>query len=259
MIRGYRKRTVKIYCGCVRQFLQWVENPFGGDVGNKMKDFLLEKKRQNCSPKTLNVYLASLKFFYGEIIGFAGKIDVKFARRRRRMPVVLERDEILAIIRNTYNMKHRLIIALAYGAGLRVSEVVNLRSSDLDFERNLVFVEDAKGGKDRYTILPERVKEDLRNFVSSHDWALAFPRKDGKKLSTRTLQKFFKTALFRTFPRKRRATFHSLRHSFATHLLETGTSLRHIQKLLGHSSIRTTEYYTHLSQRKIFEDLASPL
>ncbi len=277
-IRNYSPRTVKSYLGYLKEFFEFCKKDkisptyFDEEVA---KNFLLDKKEHNCSAKTLNVCLAAIKFFYKEIQGFSHKINIKFARRNVRLPVVLSNGEIMDIIRTLMNLKHRLALSLAYGSGLRVSEVANLKIKDVDFDGRMIFVRQGKGGKDRITILPEALMEDLKRFIESrfsvenltgniferncispNDYL--FESQRGGKLTTRALQKVFQKALIRAGITKS-ATFHSLRHSFASHLIEGGVNLRFIQELLGHQNIRTTELYTHVSSEALIRNVKSPL
>jgi site-specific recombinase XerD len=163
------------------------------------------------------------------------------------------------------------MISMAYGAGLRVSEVVNLKIYDLNFEEKTIHIRQSKGAKDRITILPEALISNLKDFISSHHGNCLSPCPENdylfisssqKKLTTRTLQKVFRQTLQKTILQgsgiNPNASFHSLRHSFASHLVTAGVNLRIIQELLGHRSIRTTEIYTHV-ESKIFRDVKSPL
>lgn len=269
-IRFYSQKTVKSYVCCLKQYFQfllesslWRKKYEDFDFLENfdeflIRDFLRSKKRQNCSPMTLHVYLSSIKCFYREVVKLPHKIDIKFAKRPRKLPVILAHSEIMRIIGTLLNLKHRLIIALAYGAGLRVSEVVNLRIYDLNFSQNTIHIRQAKGAKDRITILPETLISDLQNYISGRratDFLFLSNRRG--KLSVRTVQKIFLTAKNR-IPITKNATFHSLRHSFATHLLEGGVNLRIIQELLGHNSITTTQLYTRVSS-SMFSNVKSPL
>ena len=158
----------------------------------------------------------------------------------------------------TKNYKHNLLVSLSYGSGLRVSEVIALKIKDIDFDRMTIHIKQAKGQKDRITILPTKLKNDLTNFMrskSSNDFV--FPSERGGKLTTRTVQKVFSSALVKSGIQKD-ATFHSLRHSFATHLLENGTDIRFVQEILGHANIRTTQRYTHVTNPQL-RNIKSPL
>lgn len=267
-IRGYSQKTVISYTHCLKGYFEYLISYLPKKYEDfdflenfdefLIKNFLKYKKEHNCSPKTLHVYLSSIKCFYKEIVKIPNKINIKFAKRPRKLPVVLLHGEIMEIIRTLQNLKHRLIISLAYGAGLRVSEVTNLKIQDLNFTEKNIHIHLAKGAKDRITILPESIITDLEDFILNrqpNDYL--FPSQRGGKLNTRTLQKIFRIAKNKTQIIKD-ATFHSLRHSFATHLLEGGVNLRIIQELLGHQSIRTTQLYTQVSS-SIFIGIRSPL
>ena len=282
VIRCYSSKTVKAYLLSLKGYFKFFSSHlppnysfFGIDKNSDeylIKKFLMYKKEQNCSPKTLHVYLSAIKFFYKEVIRNPQAIDIKFAKRQRKFPVVLSNSEIMAIIGTLQNLKHRLIVSLAYGAGLRVSEVTNLKIRDLNFEDGTISIRQSKGAKDRITILPESLTSDLKDFICNHpdgwdrdensrrlrpgDDYLFLSSRQGK-LSTRTLQKTFRAAKNKAKITKQ-ATFHSLRHSFASHLLEANVNLRIIQELLGHQNIRTTEIYTHV-EPKLFRNVKSPL
>lgn len=233
----------------------------GTFIAENVKNFLLYKSEQKCSPMTLHVYLAAITFFYYRVLDVELKLNIKYARRERKLPVILAHHEIVVLIGTLNNLKHRMMIAVAYGAGLRISEVVNLRVAHLDFHENIIHIKNSKGAKDRITILPEQIVGDLREFVANknpQDFVFPSQRsRGGRKLSTRTLQKIFRNAL-RKAKITSNATFHSLRHSFATHLLENGVDLRFIQELLGHNDIRVTQIYTHMTDAA-FKKIKSPL
>lgn len=162
------------------------------------------------------------------------------------------------ILQAPKNSKHRLLLALAYGAGLRVSEVVDLRVGDLDLPALMIHIKQGKGQKDRISVVPDTLVNDLRNLIAgkgAREYVFASER--GGKLTTRTAQKVFETALHLS-EIKKDATFHSLRHSFATHLLENGVDIRYVQELLGHQNIRTTQQYTHVTNPKL-RNIKSPL
>lgn len=242
---SYSPKTAKAYSRCLKEY--FAKKGGGVEMFDEefIKKFLLQKHEAGCSSSTVNIYLNAIKFFYKRILKSEVKIDIKFARRRKRLPVVLSREEVLKIINVIRNPKHKLLISLAYGAGLRVSEVVNLRVQDLDFERKLVYVRQGKGNKDRVTLLPEKLVFELRErLIGENDYV--FVSNWGGKLTSRTAQKIFSNALAKAGIFKD-ATFHSLRHSFATHMLENGVSIRYIQELLGHRDIKTTQLYTKVT------------
>lgn len=268
VIGSYSLKTVKTYTLSLKDYFNFFSSHlpknyafFGFDKNfdeELIKKFLKFKMEQNCSPMTLHVYLSAINFFFNEVVKIPLKINIKYAKRPRRLPVVLAHEEIMTIIRTSQNLKHRTIIALAYGAGLRVSEVTKLKIRDINFQQNLINIRQSKGNKDRITILPELIIEDLKNLIAerSSDEFL-FKSTRGGKLTTRTLQKVFHNLLFHTNI-STPATFHSLRHSFATHLLENGVNLRIIQELLGHQKITTTQIYTQVSS-SLMTSVKSPL
>lgn len=158
----------------------------------------------------------------------------------------------------TVNTKHRLLLALSYGAGLRVSEAVSLRIRDVDVDELTLHIKHAKGDKDRISVIPATAVTDLRGFLAGRNGAkYVFFSEQGGRLTTRTAQKIFEHALRKAGIQKP-ATFHSLRHSFATHLLENGVDVRYVQELLGHQNIRTTELYTHVTN-PMLKKIKSPL
>lgn len=256
-IRNYSPRTRQAYLRCLREYFAYNKSAEVLDEEN-IKDFLQQKVHLKASSQTINLYLNAIKFFYREILKVSQTINLKFAKRSQKLPVLLTRREIEQILGNISNPKHRLMIALAYGAGLRVSEIVNLKIGDLDLMENTVHIKAAKGNKDRLTVFPEKLTPDFRQlFGARKQTVFLFASERGGKLTTRTAQKIFSTALHKAGIEKQ-ATFHSLRHSFATHLLENGVDIRYVQELLGHKNIRTTQIYTHLTNPKL-KNIKSPL
>lgn len=257
-LRGMSPRSVRAYVSCVRYFLVFVGKGFERLDEERVKAFLLQRQNMGAAPQTVNLYLNAIKFFYRYVMKEQTPIGLRFAKRRKRLPVVLAHEEVLRVIDSYTNRKHRLLVALAYGAGLRVSEAVRLRVQDLDFERDAVMVRSGKGNRDRQTLLPGKLVSVLRAACAYRDPAdWVFPSERGGHMSTRTAQKVFEQGLQRVGIRKK-ATFHSLRHSFATHLLENGTDIRYVQELLGHQSIKTTQVYTRVTDKTV-RTIESPL
>ena len=245
-LRNFSPRTIKAYVSALKFFFDFQKGDTDMKIEN-VRQFLLRKKEAGASPQTVNLYLNAIKFFYREIAKSSVKIDLKFAKRSLKLPIVLSREEILRIIEVIVNLKHKIMISLAYGAGLRVSEVVSLKVEDVDFAGLSLHLKEAKGAKDRITVFPERLIDNLKNLIAGKihkDYVFSSER--GGKLTTRTAQKIFERAMKRANILKP-ATFHSLRHSFATHLLENGTDTRFVQELLGHENIRTTQRYTQVT------------
>lgn len=218
----------------------------------------MKKQANNLSSQTINLSLNSIKFFYREILKIKDPIDIKFAKKTNKIPIVLSRDEIQKIIDSIANKKHKLIIALAYGAGLRISEAINLRIKDINIGELTIHLKQAKGKRDRITIFPNKIVKKLKMILSEKSKNdFLFESNRGGKLHTRTIQKIFEKAI-KSAKIKKDATFHSLRHSFATHLLENGVDIRYVQELLGHQNIRTTQIYTKVTNPSI-KKIKSPL
>ncbi|MFC1617657.1 tyrosine-type recombinase/integrase [Patescibacteria group bacterium] len=257
-LRNYSGKTRQSYLLYIKEFLVFSR---GAGIKNRQKAieaYLLAKQRKNLSPQTINLALNAVKFFYREVLKSRKKIDFKCAKRSNRLPVVLARQEVEDIINCLQNPKHKLAIALAYAAGLRVSEVVCLKVSDVDMAELTIHIKQAKGKKDRLTIFPEKLRNDFANLLVGKDKdEYVFESNRGGKLTTASLQKTFRRTLKNTGINKP-ATFHSLRHSFATHLLENGVDVRYVQELLGHSNIRTTQQYTKVTNPQL-KNIKSPL
>ncbi len=257
-LRNYSPKTRQAYLLYIKEFIRFTKE---NEIGNKqeaIEEFLLNKHKRKQSPQTINLALNAVKFLYNEVLKINLKTNFKFAKRSQKLPIVLSRAEIKKIIKATNNAKYRLMISLGYACGLRVSEVTNLRVSDLDIDQLVIHIKNAKGKKDRISVLPEKLQKDLRNFVAGKDnHDSVFDSNRGGKLTTTSLQKMFRQSLAKTNIKKP-ATFHSLRHSFATHLLENGTDVRYVQELLGHANIRTTQIYTQVTNPKL-RNIRSPL
>jgi len=257
-LRNYSFKTIKAYLGCLKEYFDFKKFNLEKIDEQNIKQFLLNKQDENYSSQTINLYLNAIKFFYREVLKISEKINLKFAQRSKKLPIVLSREEIKNIIDSIRNPKHKLIISLAYGAGLRISEVVNLKIKDVNLKELTIHLKNAKRKKDRITIFPEKIRSNLKSLITgkqSDDYL--FESERGGKLTERTAQKVFENALRRTGIKKD-ATFHSLRHSFATHLLENGTDVRYVQELLGHANIRTTQIYTKVTNPAL-KNITSPL
>ncbi|MFO8052657.1 MAG: tyrosine-type recombinase/integrase [Candidatus Omnitrophota bacterium] len=257
-VRDYSPKTIKSYLYGLKEYFSFKKSNLETLNIKNIKNFLLVAKKKGISARTRNLYLNAIKFYYRNVIKTAQKIDIQSAKRAKNLPVVLSRSEIKNLIKQTKNTKHRLLLSLAYGAGLRVSEAVNLRVKDIDFEELTIHLKNSKGKKDRITIFPDKLKVNLKSLTAGKNKNnFVFSSHRGGKLSTRTAQKVFKDSLKKTGIKKE-ATFHSLRHSFATHLLENGVDVRYVQELLGHQNIRTTQRYTQVTNPRL-KNIKSPL
>lgn len=259
-LRGYSNATKRTYILYVKQFILHV-GPFNDDIysAEDVRGFVTHLLRTGNAPCTANLALNAIKFYLAHVL-LAPLIErIKTIKRPHKLPIVLSKQEIAAVLAAPRNEKHRLILALAYGAGLRVSEVIHAAVGDIDFSRCLMTVRGGKGNKDRQTLLPSALTEALRRQcgVRGQCEPLFASERDGGALTARTAQHIFERALYAAGVTKQ-ASFHSLRHSFATHLIENGTDIRHVQVLLGHENIRTTQHYTQVSSASLVA-IKSPL
>lgn len=252
-LRGFSPLTVRNYSFFVEKFLQHANKPVKELNEEDAKNYLaslFEDKAKN----TIMLAAAALKFFYQEILNEEiGKIRIP--KKEKRLPEVLSKDEIKKLLDSAETKKSRLIISLLYSSGLRVSEVVNLKPQHIDFEEKIGWVRKGKGSKDRMFILSEQLGKEIQNYLKKRNNTYVFSK--DKPLTTRNLQKIVKHTKQKAGINKK-VTPHTLRHSFATHLLEAGNDIRIIQALLGHASLNTTQIYTHLSSEQ-FKKVQNPL
>jgi site-specific recombinase XerD len=251
-IRNSSKKTVKGYLFSVEKFLNFAEGK--GLNEGIVKDYA-QKNLQMKNPSSVRKDLFAIKFFFTHVL--KEKLELPNPKKNFILPTILTIEEMKRLIENTSNIKHRLIIKLLYGCGLRVSEIINLKTEDVNFEEHLIHIRLAKGKKDRFVKIPSSMKGELKNFSQLNGAKVLFSSNRGGKLTTATIQAILKNSAKKANIQKR-VYPHLLRHSFATHLLEQGTDLRIIQKLLGHSDIKTTQIYTQISQASI-KNIKSPL
>jgi integrase/recombinase XerD len=257
-IRNMSPKTRKSYLQALQAYFRYKGSHLESLDENHIRAYILKKLEDGAAGQTANVHLNAIKFFYREVIRLQDPITVHFAKTSKKLPVILSRAEVRQLLAMTQNSKHRLCMALTYGAGLRISEVINLQVRDLYLEERMLIVRQGKGKKDRRTVIPESLVEDLRHRIAGmQSDELVFASEQGGTLSPRSLQLAFMRSCMITGIKKQ-ATFHSLRHSFATHLLENGTDVRYVQELLGHANIRTTQVYTHVTNPAL-KNIRSPL
>jgi integrase/recombinase XerD len=257
-LRNLSPRTIKAYCHAIEELYTYYNKSPKDISNNEVKKYLLEKMDKGYSAQSISLILNSLNFLYREIYKNPLDINIKHPKKALKIPILLTRKEIDSILNSFANKKHRLLIALSYSAGLRVSEAVNLRITDIDLDECTLFVREGKGKKDRRTVISEKLIKDIQRLsAGKEDDEYLFDSQQGGAITTRTAQKIFGQALQRAQITKK-ATFHSLRHSFATHLLENGVDVRYVQELLGHANIRTTQRYTQLTNPAL-KNIKSPL
>jgi site-specific recombinase XerD len=258
ILANYSPRTRKAYLLYIKDYIGFCKKFKFKDKAEAVEQFVLSKHKRGLAPQTINLALNAVKFLYLRVFGDKERINIKCVKRNKNLPVVLSKKEIEKIISVTKNKKYRLIISLAYCSGLRISEVLNLKVRDLNIDELLVYIRKSKGNKDRISILSKNITTNLGKiiaFKNNNDYL--FESNRGGKLCNRSAQNMFKKSL-KLAEINKPASFHSLRHSFATHLLENGTNLRYIQKLLGHSNVRTTQTYTEVSNPAL-KNIKSPL
>lgn len=260
-LRRYSGKTRKAYSHHTQAFLRFTGVPPDRLDGSHARAYLLSLSADDQFSVAYHAQAASaLRFLFEHILRRpASTTHLPRPRRDRKLPVVLDRQDALRLVGSLQNPKHRALLMLLYSAGLRVGEVVRLRTDDIDARRMLIRVRSAKGRKDRYTLLSARALEAVQEYIAQYQpstWLFpgAIP---SRPLAARTAQRIVEQARAKAGISVQ-ASPHTLRHSFATHLLEAGTDLRFIQELLGHASSRTTEIYTHVSRRHIGQ-IRSPL
>lgn len=258
-IRGFSPKTVKSYWLYNRLFLEFVKKSPKEVSNDDIRQYLLFLKDKNCANSTLNVALNALKFYYRQILRRKFFFDIKGAKKSQYLPVVLSREEIGRMLEKTENPKHNFLISLMYSAGLRVSETVKIRMKDFDLGRKMIIVRQGKGAKDRCTLLSEKlvpVLEKQMSLKNPNDYLFTGAGGQGH-LTAMSAEKVVKKAAELAGICKN-ISCHSLRHSFATHLLESGTSIRYIQELLGHAKLETTQIYTKVANNNL-QNIQSPL
>jgi site-specific recombinase XerD len=252
----YSTATIKTYVGMVVHFLQahrekqWDTLSMQDIIAYNHREFILKKR----SHSTQNQFINAVKLFY-KIHDQAGIVPDDIARPRKeyRLPVVLTKEEVSAILRNTRNKKHHCLLSLIYSSGLRISEALALKWSDIRTSENLIYIRGGKGRKDRRVPLAGKMKKLLEEYAQAyHTTDYIFEGQGNEQYSARSAQIVLKRAAA-SAGIKVNVTLHTLRHSYATHLLEAGIGLRYIQDILGHSSPKTTMLYTHVSGKRLGE------
>ncbi|MEW6002183.1 MAG: site-specific tyrosine recombinase/integron integrase [Nitrospirota bacterium] len=258
--RKYSRETVKAYLYYNRDFISFTDKKPLDVVENDIKDYLLYlTEERESATSTLNQAINALKFYYGSMLKKKFIYEVRRPTKDKKLPTILNKEEITRIIQAMKNIKHKAILMTIYSGGLRVGETARLTLEDLDRQRMLIHIKGSKGRKDRYTKLSEKALNVIDEYIAQYKpmkW-LFEGAKAGRHLSRRTIEKIFDQACDKAGIKKD-VSVHDLRHSFATHLLEGGVDLRYIQELLGHASSKTTEIYTHVSTRSLGR-IISPL
>jgi len=258
--RGYSERTIETYQDCIQRFLEFSGKSIDKIGKEDALNFLYYLREKEKSGSTINVYHMAIRFLLEDILRKNIRLNIKYSKRAEKLPLVLSKEEVKRLIESISNLKHRLMISLLYGAGLRASELLNLKVKDLEIDKNYGFVRQGKGNKDRLFIIPSSLKQELINLIENEglneeDYLFTSNRQEG--YSIRSLQEIIKKAV-RISKIEKQVHPHTLRHSFATHLVEQGNSISEVQSLLGHSSPETTQIYLHTSSKNLIS-VRSPL
>ena len=246
-LRGNSNKTVQAYSFFLNKYLKAIDNPETITL-DKIKSYLASQI-DKYSNKSQALLISSLRFFYTSIIDKPEILKIKTPKKEKKLPVVLTKEEVKSLIQATQFEKTKLMIKMLYSTGLRVSELVNLTPKDLDFNQNMGWVRKGKGSKDRTFNISEKLNKELKKYLEKNQ-NNKYVFSETNPLSPRNIQLILKRLAKRANINKK-VTPHTLRHSFATHLLDNGENLVVIQQLLGHENLETTRVYTHISQEQL--------
>lgn len=254
-LRNFSQKTVKAYNFHVRKFLSTIDKPSQDLNEDEIKHYVSGLLDVG-DPSTVSQAISSIKFYYQTLFGRT--LNIPYPRKHKKLPEVLTQEEVRRLLDAIKNTKHHLLVELMYGCGLRVSEAVKLKKTQINFDEGVVTIREGKGGKDRHVALPKTIQNRLKAYLTARDddSPHVFNTHRGY-LHVKSAQNIVENAAKNAGINKR-VTPHTLRHSFATHLLEQGTDLRIIQRLLGHANIKTTQIYTQVSTQFI-KNIKSPL
>jgi integrase/recombinase XerD len=260
-VKRYSHHTITTYVGMFTDFINYYHDKPTDDIDERdIKNYLLYLyDKRGVSSSYQNQAVNAIKFYYEKVKGGERKIYlIDRPRTEHKLPVVLSFEEVMRIIKVTKNIKHKCILMTLYSGGLRIGELLRLKMKDLDYDRMKIHVKDAKGNKDRFTILSEKLVMMLKEyFVDYKPQVYLFEGAGGNPYSESSAQQIFYRACDNAGIKKD-VSLHTMRHSFATHMLEKGADLRYVQYLLGHASAKTTQIYTHITS-KAMDKLKSPL
>lgn len=260
ILRKYSSRTIKSYRSHLGLFFAFISEKDPCDIqDDDVKSYMLHQiQSRHWAEATQQQALNAIHFYFEYILHRHSDFHKLRPKTPNRLPSILESQEVEAIFRAVDNVKHRSMLMLIYSAGLCLSELINLRIVDIQFERKRVYVQCGRGKKDRYSLLSEKMIACLHDYLHEYrTYHWLYEGRDGTQYSGRSVQAIFRQAMQKADIQKP-ATVRTLRHSFAAHLLEQGADIHHVQELLGHESARTTSIYTHLAHKKN-QRLTSPL
>ncbi len=258
--RRYSLNTARTYCALFADFTYHYRDRNLNDINEKdIKDYVHGIVKSGKSASYQNQVINAIKFYYEQVLDMPQRFyEIDRPNKERKLPMVMSEEEIMLTLNSIENLKHKAVLVTMYSCGLRISELLALKLTDIQSDRKLVLVREGKGKKDRTTVLAQTTLELLRKYYLIYQPKVyLFEGGPGIPYSAKSVSHILKQALERAGIKKH-ATPHTLRHSFATHLLENGTDLRYIQVLLGHNSPKTTEIYAHVSTRYL-KDVKSPI
>jgi len=259
-LQGRSAATMDTYLKCSQRLVRFYHRAPDQLTCEEVRSYLLHLLQEcKLARSTFNTHCFGLKFLFVHVLERPDLWPkIPFRRPRKKLPVVLSRGEVYAILLQAVNLKHRAMLATLYATGIRLTELLHLRIADIDSERGMLRVEHGKGGKQRYTLLPKRLLKLLRAYYRAcKPTDLLFPGSiPGRPMSPSSLQYVFRRCR-KVASIPMRATIHTLRHSFATHLLEDGCDIRSLQELLGHTNLQTTIIYLHVTSHRL-RQLHSP-
>lgn len=247
-LRGFAPRTQSLYVGWMRRLVSQVRLAPDQVTERQAREFLVQLAGRGRSASTMNQAISAVLFFFREVLHREWELKIHYQRAPQRVPVTLTTEEVARLLAAVPTLRERAAMEIAFACGLRLGEVLRLKLTDIDSGRMVVRVEQGKGKKDRNVMLGPALLETLRSYwKESKPRGLLFPGKDARRpLNPSVIQRAFTLAKQQARISKP-VSFHSLRHSFATHLLESGVNVRTIQTLLGHRSLGTTQRYTHVA------------
>lgn len=260
VITGYSPRTLEMYLLYVKGFLGFAKMPADKVEREDVVAYMAYMKQDRAaSNATLALVHSSLKFFFHTFLHKKIVDDIKVPKKAKKLPTVLTIDEIKELIKATKRGRNRLIVEFLYSSGVRVSEAVKIKVPNINLKEKIAMVRGGKGSKDRVIILSKNWAREIKKYLNRKKVKseFVFSKKNGKPISVDTVQRIIREATKKAGINKR-VTPHSLRHSFATHLLEAGENIRKIQELLGHSNLSTTQIYTQVSTEEL-KKVQSPL
>ena len=258
--RGYSEKTIKSYTYCINYFLKFTNKPLNKISKKDVRLFLENLSEKDMAGNTMNGYHMAIRFLFQDVLDKKIWINIKYSKIPKKLPLVLTKEEVKKLFNAINNKKHRLMIRLMYAAGLRVSELLNLKINDLEISKSYGYVRKGKGDKDRIFIIADALKDDLTKLIGSkklNELEYLFTNNKKTKYNISTPRMIIKKATGEAGINKK-ISCHTLRHSFATHLIENGYSIAEVQALLGHKSPETTFVYVHTASPNMIK-VKSPL